>query len=129
MKGSEGSQKAKYLRKYAYVDFSVLQSEWDFLENVRQIRNLIIHHHSSVSPLDKDWHTVRKFIDKNSTLIRFKDDIMETDDSGKLIHEIYPSHRFDFIITSPELNKKLLKTATIFFDQLIPQIDFKKPTV
>lgn len=125
MKGSEWSQKAKYLKKFAAVDFSKLQDEWDFLDNVRQIRNLIIHHHSSVSSGDRDWHTVRKFISSNPDLIIFKDDIEEKDDHGILLHKAYPNHRFEFLIHTSKLNKLLLQKSQDFFTKLIPQIKFK----
>ncbi|GEM_PF-6959027 len=125
MKGSEWSQKAKYLTKFAAVDFSILKDEWDFLDHVRQIRNLIIHHHSSISSADRDWHSVKKFISHNPDLIIFKDDIEEKDEHGVLLYKSYPNHRFEFLIHSPKLNQLLLKKSQDFFKKLIPQISFK----
>lgn len=126
--GSEWAQKAKYLKKYAAVDFKTLQDEWDFLENIRQIRNHIIHHHSCITYHDKDWHTVKQFIDKNSNLIRFKDNIDEKDEDGKLEYKKYPDHPFEFQIHSPRLNELLMDKSEAFFNKLLPQISFKTPS-
>lgn len=126
MNGSEWSKKGKYLKKFASVDFFTIQKEWDLLEQIRQIRNLVIHHHSSVSANDKDWLSVKTFIKKNSNYIIFKDDIEELDETGKLIYDVYPGRRFDFLIPTSDLNRLLLLTAENFFDKLLPLISFEK---
>jgi hypothetical protein len=124
---NEWAQKAKYLKKYAGVDFSTLQTEWDFLNAVRMIRNQIVHHHSSISANTKDWPTVRKFIADNPGLIEFKDDVEEKDEEGSLLYKKYPDHYFEFLINHSDMNKLILKISESFFNKLIPKISFKKP--
>lgn len=123
---NEWAQKAKYLKKYGKVDFSVLQREWDFLNAVRMVRNQIVHHHSSISASTKDWLSIRKFVSDYPGLIEFKDNIEEKDDDGVLLYKKYPDHYFKFLIKHPDLNKLVLKNAESFFKKLIPQLSFNK---
>ena len=127
--GSEWGKKLKYLVKYARVDKTGLQKDWELLDKIRMVRNQIVHHHSKVSPAEKDWKNIRLFVKKNAMMIEFKNDPNAIDkESGKPMYEAHPKHSFRLLVTSPDLAKLLIDTADSFFKKLLPQVSLKKNT-
>jgi len=124
---NEWKKKYRYLKTYAGVDFTDMQAEWDFLDEIRKIRNQIVHHHSGVSFNDKDWAAIKLFILSNSDIITFKDDGDELEDERIMpLHEVRPHYRFKFLIISPAFAELVIDTAESFFKKLLPQISFKE---
>ncbi|WP_419788577.1 hypothetical protein [Mucilaginibacter sp. SP1R1] len=120
-------KKYNYLEIYAKVDFTDLQKEWDLLDEIRKIRNQIVHHHSGVSSSDKDWAAIREFILANPEMITFKDDVDEIDEEkGVPLHEARLGYKFKFLIISPAFAALAINTAESFFKKLLPQISFNK---
>jgi hypothetical protein len=111
LKGSSDLEKGKlYLRRIYNIDFSQLEPEWSFLNDMRKIRNQIIHNNG-------------KFRTKDSEILRIINKIPEL---GRLWDEIYPelddNEEYEIKINSKELNIKYVENVKIFFRKIIKEI-------
>jgi len=75
LKGSSDLDKAKtYLTKVCKVDLNTLQPEWNYLLDMRRVRNLMVHHSGVIVPDHPDRKQLRAFIEKE-TGIEFKESV------------------------------------------------------
>lgn len=97
LKGNSDLEKGKlYLKKIYNIDFSRLEPEWSFLNDMRKIRNQIIHNNG-------------KFSTKDSEILRIINQIPEL---GRLWDNIYPelndNEEYEIKVGSKVLNEKYI---------------------
>lgn len=120
MKGKNEFLKIKkFLKMQANVNFSALQKDWEYIDLMRRIRNLIVHHQAGIKSIHGDWNAIKSFILANPNMIEFKDDINEKDEDGVPYHKSRPQYSFPFIINSRLLNDQFFLVTDRFFNQLL----------
>ncbi|WP_431136827.1 hypothetical protein [Psychroserpens mesophilus] len=79
LKGYNDIDKIKtFLKKSVKLDFSLLNPEWRFLDDLRQVRNLVVHHGNIIqngdtkNNKDKRFNNIKKFSEKKFTLEKSK---------------------------------------------------------
>lgn len=111
LKGNSDLEKGKlYLKKIYKVDFEKLNPEWKFLNDMRKIRNQIIHNNGDFTTKDIE---IIKIIKHNEDLGRMWEDIYPT---------MEPDRDYEIKIKSKKLNKTFIENVRIFFDKLIIEI-------
>lgn len=110
LKGSNDIDKAKiYLSKSANIKFKNLNPEWQFIQEAKEIRNLLVHHQSRV-------------IIKNKRNERLKSVFQEKD---YFEYHKFPSENSEgfeeghFFICKSEANRRLIDSSKIFFTKLL----------
>jgi hypothetical protein len=112
VKGNSDLDKAKlYLTKICRVDINDLKPEWDYLLEVRKLRNTLVHHNGVLAPDHHDRKQLIPFINQNAG-IEFKEQV--TARKPDLTRE-----DLTIMITGMELNEKLLTIAEQFFKKLL----------
>ena len=111
LKGNSDLEKGKlYLKKIYEIDFSRLEPEWSFLNDMRKIRNQIIHNNG-------------KFKTKDSEILRIINQIPEL---GRLWDDIYPeldeNEEYEIKISSKVLNEKYVSNVKSFFKKIVTEI-------
>jgi len=111
LKGNSDLEKGKlYLKRIYEIDFSRLEPEWSFLNDMRKIRNQIIHNNG-------------KFKTKDSEILRIINQIPEL---GRLWDDIYPelddNEEYEIKISSKVLNKKYVSNVKTFFKKIVTEI-------
>ena len=124
LKGSSDIDKCKlYLKKSCKIDFRKLDPEWNFIENVRKIRNVFVHSKGELTSKHRHWTSIFHFVRSNKELIGFsecieymtKSDFEEFHDDDILYH---------LEIEARNLNKELLNNIKSFFEKLKTEIPF-----
>ncbi|MDR7131367.1 hypothetical protein J2X69_003728 [Algoriphagus sp. 4150] len=64
--GSEFDKIKTYLTKKAKIELNKLNSEWEFIKNIKLVRNLLIHHQGLISDQNQNFTKIRKFAENNS---------------------------------------------------------------
>lgn len=111
LKGNSDLEKGKlYLKKIYGINFSRLEPEWSFLNDMRKIRNQIIHNNG-------------KFKTKDSEILRIINQIPEL---GRLWDDIYPeldeNEEYEIKISSKILNEKYINNVKSFFKKIVTEI-------
>ena len=114
LKGGSDLEKGKlYLKRIYGLDFSKLEPEWSFLNNMRKIRNQIIHNNGIFKTSDKE-------------IIRI---IENTDELGRMWEDIEPefveNKEYEIKISSKNLNEKYMVSVKTFFQKVIVGIQDK----
>ena len=111
LKGNSDLEKGKlYLKRVYNLDFSKLEPEWSFLNDMRKIRNQIIHNNGEFQT--KDIEIIR-IIEKIELLGRMWDDIEP---------EMKPNTDYEIKIVSKELNIKFINNVRTFFAKVLSEI-------
>lgn len=118
LKGNSDIEKAKtYLVKSCKIDFNNLEPEWSFINQIRMIRNKLIHHQGEVIVGDVDRKPILSFLKKND-FIETKEPFEEGDIDKK---------KFTILIKNRKLNEALLEKSKSFFKKLlIHELDLVK---
>jgi hypothetical protein len=125
LKGSSEIDKCKlYLKKACKIDFKNLNPEWSFIENVRKIRNLIVHQKGQITGNHRNWNPIFQFICSNKDIIGYSQGIeyMEKSDFEEFHQD---DSIYDIEISARKLNSEFLKTIKIFFTKLNNEIKFE----
>lgn len=89
----------KYLTKSVGIDFGTLTSDWSFLDNLRAVRNQVVHHNGIIKNNDvekgndKKFNKIEKFSKDNFTLEPY----------------VSSSDRFQIIFDNPKFITSILK--------------------
>lgn len=124
LKGSSDTEKCKlYLTKTCKIDFKKLDPEWNFIENIRKIRNVFVHYKGVITSKHRHWKTIFQFVNSNKELIGFSEYIeyMSKSDFEEFHNEDSPYH---LEIEARDLNEKLLNNIKSFFEKLKNEISF-----
>lgn len=114
LKGQSDLDKAKiYLSKVCNVDFNDLKPEWDYINLIRKLRNKLVHHNGIIGVDDNDRTLLLSFIKKENS-IGFK----ET--PNRMRKSVFEGE-LSIIITSKDLNQKVIDIAETFFIKLFDQ--------
>ncbi len=99
LKGNNDIDKIKtFLKKSAKINFSLLNPEWKFFDNVRQVRNLVVHHkgiiknNDIVNNNDRRFNNIKSFSKNNFALKKLK----------------YSETRFEIAFDNPTFFKEIL---------------------
>ncbi|WP_458627114.1 DUF6617 family protein [Winogradskyella sp. PC D3.3] len=109
LKGNNDIDKVKkFLKQSAKVDFSVLNPEWSFIDNFRQVRNLVVHHKGIIKNNDTANNSDRKFNNiKNFSNGRFT-----------LKPYVSSDNRFEIVFDNPEFFKEIIKNIENLLDKI-----------
>lgn len=111
MKGSSDLERAKlYLNKLYNFNISSINPEWIFLNDMRKIRNQIIHNNGEFQLRDKE---IIKIIEKTEFLGRMWDDINP---------KVNPDTIYEIKINSKELNIKFINNVKSFLSKILVEI-------
>jgi len=70
LKGNNELDKAKkYLKKAANIDITTNQENWKFIDNIRKLRNKIVHQNSTITSNDNDYNAIFEF-SKNKFILK-----------------------------------------------------------
>ena len=112
LKGNSDLEKGKlYLKRVYNLDFSKLEPEWSFLNDMKKIRNQIIHNNGEFQTKDKE---IVRIIEKIELLGRMWDDI----EPG-----MKPNKNYEIKIVSKELNTKFINYVRTFFAKVLSEIN------
>jgi hypothetical protein len=114
-KGNSDFEKAKsYLTKICEIDFSSLNPEWNYLQNAKDLRNVLTHNQGEF------LQTNEKKSKRLMELIRQKDYLeFEPNETYENNEEEYYSKDGKIIIKSKEFNEELIDNASQFFNKLL----------
>ena len=114
-KGNSDLEKAKsYLTKICKVDFNKLNPEWNHLQSVKDLRNILTHNQGEfVQSNDKKSKRIMKLILSKNYLDFESNEIYENNE------EEYYSKDGKIIIKSKEFNEELIDNSSSFFNKLL----------
>lgn len=114
-RGNSEIEKAKdYLTKICKVDFNNLNPEWQFLQNAKELRNILIHHQGElVLDGSRKANKIIKFI-RNKSYMDF-----QPNESFEHNGETLFSNDGTVIIDKNEANEELLQISEGFFSKLL----------
>jgi len=120
LKGGSDLEKAKtYLSKICKVDINDLQPEWNYLLEIRRVRNTLVHHSGIIAPDNSDRKILLSFIEKeNGIEVKEK----PTERKPDLTKE-----DLTIMITGQGFNGRLLANAERFFKKLLEGGSIKLP--
>ena len=111
-KGTNDLDKAKiYLTKVCKIQINDLKPEWDYLLDIRKLRNVLVHHQGIIAPDDKERNPMLKFIARQDG-IEIKE--QPTDRRPDLSKE-----DLTIMVTDRNFNETLLSNAETFFKKLL----------
>lgn len=114
LKGNAELEKSKiYLTKIFEINFKFLEPEWTFLNNMRKLRNQIVHKNGLFSQKDAE---ILKIINENNNLGILWDDIQS---SWKIDEER------EIKIGNKKLIESYISNTKTFFNKLCDRIDEK----
>ena len=100
LRGSNDIDKIKkYLRQSIKIDFSQLNPEWQFLDNLRQIRNLVVHHKGKIKNNDPNNNSDKKF----KTIANFSKDRFKLKPIGS------SENHFELVFDKSEFFKEIIR--------------------
>ncbi|WP_426324366.1 hypothetical protein [Pedobacter sp. R-06] len=106
------------LEKLCGIDFGALEESWKYLETMRKIRNVFVHHQGRISQRDYHWEEIKDYIAKNNDLISFKENIDEQEE-GRSYYDEIPRHRFTILIKNSDFNRLYLDSIEAFFTAIL----------
>ena len=107
LKGNSDIDEAKkYLSKRAEIDFNQLNPEWPYINCVRTIRNLLVHHQGTINSDNSDFQKVKDFASNNELELRKKE-----------------SGNFDLIIPNRKMPENLIANAKSFIDKILEKLN------
>ena len=118
-KGSEIGKASEYLIAMAGIDFADLQDDFDYIDQIRLVRNHIVHNQGKIAGNDRDWPIVYNFVKANKAKVVFNHDPEEPDDDGLPLHIGRPEFKFSFLIIDRQLNDELIVVVDRFFKKLL----------
>jgi hypothetical protein len=111
-KGTSDLDKAKiYLTKICKIQINDLKPEWDYLLEIRKIRNVLVHYQGIIKPDQKERNQMLKFI-ANEDGVEIKE--QPTDRRPDLSKE-----DLTIMVTGRKFNETLLANAEAFFKKLL----------
>ena len=111
LSGSSDLEKGKlYLKRIYQVNFSRLEPEWSFLNNMRKIRNQIIHNNGIFEI--KDTEILR--------IINLMPELSRSWEENN--HELKEGEEYEIKINSKKLNEKYIENVKVFFKKLVFEI-------
>lgn len=98
----------KYLNKTVGINTGDLNPEWTFLDNLRVVRNQVVHHNGIIKNNDTVKHTDKKY------------NKIESFSTGKFSLEPYVSslNRFQIVFDKPEFIQDILKNIESFITKI-----------
>lgn len=116
LKGNNDMDKAKiYLSKSAKIDFNKLNPEWQFIQEAKEIRNILVHHQSRIILNNKTNIRLKKIFNERNYYEYYK---IPNSDDGNGFEEGH------FLITNSAANRKLIANTKLFFTKLL-EIELK----
>lgn len=62
LRGQNDLDKIKlFIKNSMHIKINELNPEWNFLDNLRKVRNKIVHHNGSIKKTDKDYRAISQF--------------------------------------------------------------------
>ena len=113
LKGNSDFEKAKnYLTKICKINFDSLNPEWNYLQTIKELRNILIHNQGEfVQTNEKKTKKLIKFIREK--------DYLEFKPNESIDEEEYYSNDGKIIVTNKKFNEELIDTANNFFTKLL----------
>jgi len=113
LKGNSDFEKAKnYLTKICKINFDSLNPEWNYLQTIKDLRNILIHNQGEfVQTNEKKTKKLIKFISEK--------DYLEFKPNESIDEEEYYSNDGKIIVTNKKFNEELIDTANNFFTKLL----------
>ncbi|MAO07561.1 MAG: hypothetical protein CL596_02480 [Alteromonas sp.] len=109
LKGNNDIDKIKkFLKQSAKVDFSLLNPEWKFMDDFRQVRNLIVHHkgliknNDTVNNSDKKFNSIKNF------------------SKGRFMLKNYASsdYKFEIVFDNPSFFKEVIRNIESLLEKI-----------
>ncbi|MEQ8416829.1 MAG: hypothetical protein RIB71_20270 [Imperialibacter sp.] len=111
LKGNSDVEKAKiYLTKGAKIDFKQLNPEWPFIDCVRIIRNLLVHHQGIIVADNPDFLKIKEFAENNDLELR-----------KNVSNDV--KNNFDLIIPNKKMPEGLIKNGNSFIDKILEKLN------
>lgn len=104
----------KLIKQSGKVDFSVHQPEWNFMENVKCLRNNIVHQGSTIGKSDKRFKPLFLFKEGNYSVVLKKTRIR----GSKRKSIIQVPIEYDVILDDANFILKIISTIEAIFDKL-----------
>lgn len=90
LKGNSDIDKARlYLKKGAKINFNNLNPEWEFINNVRVIRNLLVHHQGIIMDDHQHFEKVNNIVSKSNLLLTKRKNV----DNNAIYHLVIPDNK------------------------------------
>ena len=104
LKGNSDFEKAKnYLTKICKINFDSLNPEWNYLQTIKDLRNILIHNQGEfVQTNEKKTKKLIKFISEK--------DYLEFKPNESIDEEEYYSNDGKIIVTNKKFNEELIDT-------------------
>lgn len=109
LKGNNDIDKIKsFLKQSAKVDFSVLNPEWSFTDNFRQVRYLVVHHkgliknNNTVNNSDKKFNNIKSFSKGMFTVNQY----------------VSSQNRFKIVLDNPKFSKEIVNKIENLLDKM-----------
>jgi len=109
LKGNNDIDKIKkFLKQSAKVDFSLLNPEWKFIDNVRQVRNLVVHHkgiiknNDIVKNSDRKFNNIKSFSKGHFTLKQY----------------VSSENRFEIVFDNPTFFKEIVRNIEKLLEKI-----------
>jgi hypothetical protein len=123
LKGNGEIEKAKlYLQKACKINFEALEPEWTYLDTIRKIRNIIIHHQGEIRQNHGDWSTIYKFIEFKKNQIGFGNSA-EYLDKEKFKELFDKDSVFNIEISDSDINEELITSIKTLLKKIVLQLD------
>ncbi|MFD2517727.1 hypothetical protein [Salinimicrobium flavum] len=123
LKGNSDIDKAKlYLKKACKIDFKHLDPEWNFLEKLRKIRNLIVHNKGEISGMHRNWNSIFSFISNNKDILSFSQNIeYMSKEEFQAFHDKELVYNIE--IEPYDCIERFLETIKLFFEKLFEKLN------
>jgi hypothetical protein len=106
----------KYLSNSCEINI-LRYSEWNFIDNVRNVRNIIAHQQAIIEPSDKRFKDINKFCEKY--------DFLELKEETQYLINEEPKS-YEIRIINKNANEELLKKTKSFFKRLLEEENLKE---
>lgn len=114
LKGNSDMEKGKlYLTRMYGINFRDLEPEWSYVNNMRKLRNQIIHHNGHFTIQDKE---ILRLIEIIPEVNRMWDNVYEQMEEGQ---------EYEILISSKTLIENYANAVKVLFRKLIDAIDQK----
>ena len=126
LKGNSEIEKAKlFLKKACKIDFTSLEPEWSYLNTIRKIRNIFVHHQGEINKTHNDWNVIKQFIENKKQQIGFGNAAEFLD--KETFNELFDNDsNFNIEISDSKINVELIASIKTFLRNLVLQLDAKQ---